>query len=65
MLPKANLLPGTLDPLIRISSERGPTETGRRAKFYTLMTVGSKQPTVEGVIWDRLDLAIPKVRKAI
>jgi DNA-binding PadR family transcriptional regulator len=41
------------------------TETGRRAKFYTLTKAGSKQLTVEGESWDRLALAIAKVRKAV
>ena len=38
------------------------TETGRRAKFYTLIKAGSKQFTAEEESWDRLALAIAKVR---
>jgi DNA-binding PadR family transcriptional regulator len=43
----------------------GVTETGRRAKFYTLTKAGSKQLTTEEESWDRLALAIAKVRKAV
>jgi DNA-binding PadR family transcriptional regulator len=45
-----------------ISSKWGVTETGRRAKFYTLTRAGSKQLTSEEERWDRLALAIAKVR---
>jgi PadR family transcriptional regulator, regulatory protein PadR len=48
-----------------ISSKWGVTETGRRAKFYTLTKVGSKQLKAEEESWDRLSLAIAKVRKAV
>jgi transcriptional regulator len=48
-----------------ISSKWGVTETGRRAKFYTLTKVGSKRLTAEEESWDRLALAIAKVRKAV
>jgi PadR family transcriptional regulator, regulatory protein PadR len=48
-----------------ISSKWGVTETGRRAKFYTLTKTGSKQLTAEEESWDRLALAIAKVRKAV
>ncbi len=48
-----------------ISSKWGVTETGRRAKFYTLTKAGSKRLTVEEASWDRLALAIAKVRKAV
>jgi len=41
------------------------TETGRRAKFYTLTKAGSKRLTVEEENWDRLALAIAKVRRAV
>jgi DNA-binding PadR family transcriptional regulator len=41
------------------------TETGRRAKFYTLTKAGSKQLAAEEESWDRLALAIAKVRKAV
>ena len=48
-----------------ISSKWGVTETGRRAKFYALNKAGSKQLTAEEESWDRLALAIAKIRKAI
>ena len=48
-----------------VSSKWGVTETGRRAKFYTLTKAESKQPTAEEESWDRLALAIAKVRKAV
>ena len=48
-----------------IKSKWGITETGRRAKFYTLTRAGSKQLTTEEESWDRLSLAIAKVRKAV
>src|SRR5262245_37234781 len=48
-----------------ISSKWGVTETGRRAKFYTLTKAGGKQLTAEEESWDRLTLAIAKVRKAV
>ena len=48
-----------------ISSKWGVTETGRRAKFYTLTKAGSKQLTTEEERWERLALAIAKVRKAV
>jgi PadR family transcriptional regulator len=41
------------------------TETGRRPKFYTLTKAGSKQLTAEEESWDRLALAIAKVRRAV
>ena len=47
-----------------ITSKWGVTETGRRAKFYTLTKVGRKQLTAEEESWDRLALAIAKVRQA-
>jgi len=40
------------------------TETGRRAKFNMLTKAGSKHFTAEEESWDRLALAIAKVRKA-
>ena len=48
-----------------ISSKWGVTETGRRAKFYRLTKAGNKQLTAEEESWDRLALAIAKVRKAV
>jgi len=48
-----------------ISSKWGVTETGRQAKFYTLTRAGSKQLKAEEESWDRLALAVAKVRKAV
>ena len=48
-----------------ISSRWGVTETGRQAKFYTLTKAGSKQLKTEEESWDRLALAIAKVRRAV
>jgi transcriptional regulator len=48
-----------------ISSQWEVTETGRRAKFYTLTKAGSKQLKAEEDSWDRLALAIAKVRRAV
>jgi PadR family transcriptional regulator PadR len=39
-------------------------ETGRRAKFYTLSKLGRRQLQLEEASWDRLALAIAKVRQA-
>ncbi|MBA3768328.1 MAG: PadR family transcriptional regulator [Acidobacteria bacterium] len=47
-----------------VKSKWDTTETGRQAKFYTLTRVGRKQLTVEEASWDRLALAIAKVRQA-
>jgi PadR family transcriptional regulator, regulatory protein PadR len=47
-----------------IRSKWGVAETGRRAKFYTLTKAGSKQLAVEEASWERLVLAIAKVRNA-
>jgi len=47
-----------------VTSEWGVNETGRRAKFYTLTGAGRKQLQVEEASWDRLALAIAKVREA-
>ncbi len=48
-----------------ISSKWGAPETGCKAKFYTLTKAGSKQSAAEEGSWDRLALAIAKVRKAV
>jgi PadR family transcriptional regulator, regulatory protein PadR len=48
-----------------VSSKWGVTETGRQAKFYTLTRAGRKQLTAEEESWDRLALAIAKVRQAV
>jgi transcriptional regulator len=47
-----------------VSSRWGVNETGRRAKFYTLTRAGRKQITVEEESWDKLAMAIAKVREA-
>ena len=47
-----------------VTSEWGANETGRQAKFYTLTRAGRKQLQVEEASWDRLALAIAKVREA-
>lgn len=47
-----------------VSSKWGVNETGRRAKFYTLTRNGKKQLEDEEASWDRLVLAVAKVRQA-
>ena len=47
-----------------VSSQGDLNETGRRAKFYTLTSAGKKQLEVEEASWDRLALAIAKIRQA-
>jgi PadR family transcriptional regulator len=47
-----------------VSSQWDLNETGRRAKFYTLTNDGKKQLEVEEASWDRLALAIARVRQA-
>ena len=47
-----------------VTSRWGTNETGRRAKFYTLTRAGRRQLTVEEGSWDRLVLAIARVRQA-
>jgi len=47
-----------------VTSAWGVNETGRQAKFYTLTRAGRKQLQVEEASWDRLALAIAKVREA-
>ena len=47
-----------------VSSEWGVNDTGRRAKFYTLTKEGRKQLEAEEASWDRLVLAIAKMRQA-
>ena len=47
-----------------VTSEWDTNETGRRAKFYKLTRVGRRQLVVEEANWDRLALAIAKVRQA-
>jgi PadR family transcriptional regulator PadR len=47
-----------------VSSDWDMNETGRRAKFYTLTRAGRRQLEVEEASWDRLVLAISKMREA-
>ena len=47
-----------------VTSEWDTNETGRRAKFYSLTRAGQRQLKVEEESWDRLALAIAKVRQA-
>lgn len=47
-----------------VSSRWGVTETGRQAKFYALTRAGRKQLRIEEESWDRLAMAIAKVRQA-
>jgi len=47
-----------------VSSEWGENETGRRAKFYSLTRAGRRQLAEEEASWDRLVLAVSKVRQA-
>ena len=47
-----------------VSSKWDVNETGRRAKFYTLTRAGRKQLEAEEASWDRLVLAVAKVRRA-
>jgi transcriptional regulator len=47
-----------------VSAKWGVNETGRRAKFYTLSKAGRSQLEAEEASWDRLVLAIAKMRRA-
>ena len=47
-----------------LSAEWGVNETGRRAKFYSLTRAGRRQLEVEEASWDRLALAIARMRQA-
>jgi len=47
-----------------VSSKWETNETGRKAKFYTLSRTGRKQLEEEEASWDRLALAISRVRQA-
>jgi PadR family transcriptional regulator PadR len=47
-----------------VESRWGTNETGRRAKFYTLTRSGRRQLGIEEESWDRLALAVAKVRQA-
>jgi PadR family transcriptional regulator PadR len=47
-----------------VSSQWDVNETGRRAKFYTLSEAGRGHLEAEEASWDRLALAITKMRQA-
>ncbi|HEX8422050.1 MAG TPA: PadR family transcriptional regulator [Pyrinomonadaceae bacterium] len=47
-----------------VSSAWDTNETGRRAKFYELTKSGRRQLEVEEASWDRLVLAVTKMREA-
>jgi transcriptional regulator len=47
-----------------ISPQWGVNETGRRAKFYSLTKAGKRQLEDEEASWDRLVLAVAKMRQA-
>ena len=47
-----------------VSSKWDVNETGRRARFYTLSKAGRSQLEAEEASWDRLVLAIAKMRQA-
>jgi PadR family transcriptional regulator, regulatory protein PadR len=62
---------GSLYPALYRIEQRGwvkskwdVNETGHKAKFYSLTNVGHKQLKVEEDSWDRLSLAIIKMREA-
>jgi len=66
-----NVEQGSLYPALYRIEQRGwvnsdwdTNETGRRAKFYTLTRAGRRQLEVEEASWDRLVLAIAKMREA-
>ena len=47
-----------------VTSKWEVNETGRKAKFYTLTGAGRRRLEEEEASWDRLALAISKVRQA-
>jgi PadR family transcriptional regulator, regulatory protein PadR len=47
-----------------LSAKWEVSETGRRAKFYALTRAGRRQLETEEASWDRLVLAVAKVRQA-
>jgi PadR family transcriptional regulator len=62
---------GSLYPALYRIEQRGwvsakweLNETGRRAKFYTLTKAGRAQLEAEEASWDRLVLAVAKMRRA-
>jgi len=66
-----NVEQGSLYPALYRIEQKGwltskweVNETGREAKFYTLTRAGRRQLEAEEASWDRLALAISKVRQA-
>ena len=66
-----NLEQGSLYPALYRIEQKGWVsahwdvhETGREAKFYKLTRAGRKQLETEEASWDRLVLAITKIRQA-
>ena len=66
-----NVEQGSLYPALYRIEQKGwvtsrweTNETGRRAKFYTLTRAGRRQLEAEEASWDRLVLAVTKVRQA-
>ena len=47
-----------------VSAKWDVNETGRRAKFYSLTRSGRRQLDAEEASWDRLALAVMKMRNA-
>ena len=47
-----------------VSSKWDVNDTGRRARFYTLTRAGRDQLEAEEASWDRLALAVAKIRQA-
>ena len=47
-----------------VTSSWETNETGRRAKFYTLTKAGRRQLEAEEASWDRLVLAVERMRQA-
>lgn len=47
-----------------VTSAWGENETGRQAKFYSLTRAGRRQLAAEEERWDRLVLAVAKMRQA-
>jgi len=47
-----------------VSSKWDVHDTGRQAKFYSLTRAGRRQLTEEEASWDRLVLAVTKMRQA-
>ena len=47
-----------------VSSKWDVHDTGRRAKFYALTRIGRRQLEAEEASWDRLVLAVTKMRQA-